>query len=94
MAASELLPDRDDPTTIPVGADALSPVEQRLLEALLASRGRVITRTELARAAGLRHQPRRVDAHLVGVRRFLGAEAIRNVRGRGWMLVDAPRSEG
>ena len=69
--------------------EALCEREEALLAALLDSRGRVITRTELARAAGLRRAPRRVDVHLVNVRRHLhGGLDYRlvNVRGRGWML--------
>ena len=82
MVASEVL------DVLP--ADALCVREVALLQALEAARGRVITRTELARAAGLRQAPRRVDVHLVSVRRHLQLDAedhIVNVRGRGWMLV-------
>ena len=67
--------------------------EMSLLRVLAESRGRVVTRSELARRAGLRHlQPRRVDVLLVNVRRVAGAERLINVRGRGWMLTDL--SEG
>ena len=64
--------------------------ETALLAALESARGRVITRTELARAAGLRQAPRRVDVHLVNVRRHLqtgACDQIVNVRGRGWILL-------
>ena len=55
--------------------------------AVLAAAGRVVPRRELARRAGLaRAGPRRIDSLLVGLRRALGPEAVRNVRGRGWML--------
>lgn len=69
---------------------ALCDRERALLEALTFAKGRVITRTELARAAGLRQAPRRVDVHLVNVRRHIGLESsqrLQNVRGRGWMLM-------
>jgi DNA-binding response OmpR family regulator len=66
-------------------ADALHPREMVLLQTLLANQGRVVTRTELARAVGLRQQARRVDVHLVNVRRALDDSLI-NVRGRGWMV--------
>jgi DNA-binding response OmpR family regulator len=56
-----------------------------LLQTLMANQGRVVTRTELARAVGLRQQARRVDVHLVNVRRALDDRLI-NVRGRGWMV--------
>ena len=66
-------------------ADPLNPCEAVLLRALMANQGRVVTRTELARAVGLRQQARRVDVHLVNVRRALDDRLI-NVRGRGWMV--------
>lgn len=88
MAANELLPERDDLSVPAEESTGLTPAEQRMLEALQAARGRVVTRTELARVAGLRHHPRRVDAHLVAVRRAVAPGAIRNVRSRGWMLVE------
>lgn len=61
--------------------------EVALLDTLRSSGPRVVTRRELARAAGLREHPRRVDVHLVNVRRSLTTEELVNVRGRGWMLV-------
>jgi DNA-binding winged helix-turn-helix (wHTH) protein len=66
-------------------SEALSQREVVLLQTLLANQGRVVTRTELARAVGLRQQARRVDVHLVNVRRALDDRLI-NVRGRGWMV--------
>lgn len=69
-------------------AGTAQPLTQRevvLLQTLLANRGRVVARTELARALGLRQQARRVDVHLVNVRRALDDSLI-NVRGRGWMV--------
>lgn len=65
--------------------DALNQREVILLQTLLANQGRVVTRTELARAIGLRQQARRVDVHLVNVRRALD-DRLMNVRGRGWMV--------
>jgi DNA-binding winged helix-turn-helix (wHTH) protein len=66
-------------------SEALNQREAVLLQTLLANQGRVVTRTELARAVGLRQQARRVDVHLVNVRRALDDRLI-NVRGRGWMV--------
>jgi DNA-binding winged helix-turn-helix (wHTH) protein len=66
-------------------AEPLTQREVVLLQTLLANRGRVVARTELARALGLRQQARRVDVHLVNVRRALDDSLI-NVRGRGWMV--------
>ena len=49
--------------------------------------GRVVSRSELARRAGLSElSPRRCDSIIVGIRRTIGADRIRTVRRRGWML--------
>lgn len=61
-----------------------------MLSALLANRGRVVSRRDLSRQSGLADlSERRIDGVLVGLRRRLGAEAIVTVRSRGWMLSDA-----
>jgi DNA-binding response OmpR family regulator len=60
--------------------------EQQLLALLISKKGRVVPRVELARAVGLRDSERRVDVHLVHVRKLLGDDGLRNVRGRGWMI--------
>ena len=70
--------------------DGLSAAERAVLDVLVSSHGRVVSRTELARAAGVRHHPRRVDALLVSVRRAVAPRIVRNVRSRGWMLEDPP----
>lgn len=58
-----------------------------MLSVLAAHVGRVISRRELARLAGLGDlSERRCDSLLVGIRRQLPADAIRTVRSRGWML--------
>ncbi len=50
-------------------------------------RGRVVGRAELARRAGIADlSPRRCDSLIVGIRRRLGADSVRTVRRRGWML--------
>ena len=72
-------------TNVPIGAE-LGEREEAILRVLQTRRGRVVTRTELARAAGLPVTSRRIDVHLVNVRRHLGAEELVNVRSRGWML--------
>lgn len=65
----------------------LTPRERAVLDALERSRGRVLSRTALAEAAGLDGlSQRRVDAVLTRVRRALGDDAIVTVRGRGWRL--------
>jgi DNA-binding response OmpR family regulator len=58
-----------------------------VLAVLVANDRRVVSRRELARAAGLTDlSERRCDSLLVGVRRVLGADAVVTVRSRGWML--------
>ena len=58
-----------------------------VLAALAERPGRVVTRDELARRADLENlSKRRCDQLLVDLRRALGPTAVRNVRGRGWML--------
>jgi DNA-binding response OmpR family regulator len=63
--------------------------EQTVLNVLLMNRGRVISRRELARRAGLADlSERRCDSLLVAIRRALGPQAVVTVRSRGWMLSD------
>lgn len=51
--------------------------------------GTVLSRAELARQAGIADlNARRCDSLIVGIRRQIGAERIRTVRRRGWILVD------
>jgi DNA-binding response OmpR family regulator len=65
--------------------------EAAVLAALQAAGGRVVSRAELARAAGLTGlSPRRVDGVLVRLRRVLPDGALVTVRGRGWALVPVP----
>lgn len=66
----------------------LSEREAAVLAVLEAAGGRVVSRAELARAAGLAAlSPRRVDGVLVRLRRVLPVGALVTVRGRGWALV-------
>ena len=66
---------------------ALSPQEVAVLAVLVSCAGRVVSRHELARRSGLTDRSeRRCDAILVQLRRHLGAESIRTVRSRGWLL--------
>ena len=61
-----------------------------MLAVLQQANGRVVSRHELARRTGLRDaSPRRCDSILVQLRRTLGEDAIRTVRGRGWALLPA-----
>jgi DNA-binding response OmpR family regulator len=68
----------------------LTASEQAVLRVLVDHAGRVVTRRDLARLAGLSdHHTRRCDSILVGIRRQLGAGAVRTVRSRGWLLETA-----
>jgi DNA-binding response OmpR family regulator len=64
---------------------ALSASQLELLAFLVRHRDRVVTRAELAGAAGLT-SGRSVDVALSSLRRLLGGNIIRNVRNRGWIL--------
>lgn len=59
-----------------------------MFDVLAANAGRVVSRAELARRAGIADlSSRRCDSLIVGIRRHLGRERVRTVRRRGWMLV-------
>ncbi len=65
--------------------------EAAVLAVLSDAGGRVVSRAELARAAGLGElSERRVDGVLVRLRRLLPEGSLVTVRGRGWALVGAP----
>jgi DNA-binding response OmpR family regulator len=66
----------------------LTPQERAVYDALASNVGRVLSRNELARRAGLADlSARRCDSLIVGVRRAVGADRVRTVRRRGWMLL-------
>jgi DNA-binding response OmpR family regulator len=66
----------------------LTPQERAVYLVLAQRPGRVLSRAEIAREAGLEQlSERRCDSLLVGVRRAVGVDAVRTVRRRGWMLV-------
>lgn len=74
-------------------AELLSAREFALLQALLLRPGVILTRTELeARIYGWNEEveSNAVDFLIHGVRKKLGVDAIKNVRGAGWM-VDKPK---
>ncbi|HZQ61769.1 MAG TPA: response regulator [Casimicrobiaceae bacterium] len=68
---------------------ALSAREFALLEALMARPGAVLSRTQLEeKLYGWQDEveSNAVEVHLHGLRRKLGSDVIRNVRGVGWMI--------
>ncbi len=59
-----------------------------MYQVLETNAGRVLSRAELARRAGIADlSARRCDSLIVGIRRSIGADRVRTVRRRGWMLV-------
>jgi DNA-binding response OmpR family regulator len=76
-----------DRTGDDVAGGTLDHRELAVLNALMTNRSRVLSRSELTRLSGLNGlNERRCDSLLVGIRRVLGADAIRTVRGRGWII--------
>ena len=68
---------------------ALSPREFAVLEALLARPGAILSRAQLEeKLYGWNEEveSNAVEVHIHALRRKLGAETIRNVRGVGWMI--------
>ncbi len=60
-----------------------------MYEVLAQHTGRVLSRAELSRKAGLADlSARRCDSLIVGIRRAIGHDRIVTVRRRGWMLVE------
>ena len=59
-----------------------------MYDVLADNAGRVLSRAELARRAGIADlSVRRCDSLIVGIRRHVGSDRVRTVRRRGWMLV-------
>lgn len=68
---------------------ALSPREFAILEALLTRPGAVLSRAQLEeKLYGWQDEvdSNAVEVHLHGLRRKIGSDVIRNVRGVGWMI--------
>ncbi len=63
----------------------LSHAACRLLAVLVANRHRVVSRGELAKLLDLRWE-RSVDVLVMKIRRTLGEDSVRTVRGRGWII--------
>jgi DNA-binding response OmpR family regulator len=75
-------------------ASPLAPLtaqERAVYDVLVNHAGKVISRSEIAREAGISDlNARRCDSLIVGIRRCVGADRIVTVRRRGWMMIDAP----
>lgn len=68
----------------------LSSTDIAVLQVLVDSAHRVISRETISRCAGLEaDSARRPDASLVALRRALGPESFITVRRRGWALTDS-----
>ena len=75
--------------TAPDPLASLSPVDRRILDALLQQEGRITSRDTLMRLAAVESLTnRRVDVCIVTLRRILGPNSITTVRQRGWMLTE------
>jgi len=71
---------------------ALSPREYAVLDALLARPGAILSRAQLEeKLYGWNEEveSNAIEVHIHALRRKLGADAIRNVRGVGWMIAKA-----
>ena len=67
----------------------LTAQERAVYDVLVAHAGKVMSRGEIAREAGISNlNARRCDSLIVGIRRCVGADRIVTVRRRGWMMVD------
>jgi two-component system OmpR family response regulator len=75
----------------------LSAREFALLQSLMLRAGTILTRTELEeRIYGWNEEveSNAVDFLIHGVRKKLGADVIRNVRGAGWMVAKSAAGDG
>jgi DNA-binding response OmpR family regulator len=65
----------------------LTTQERAVYDVLVRHRGKVLSRSELSRMAGISNlSERRCDSLIVGIRRRVGSERVVTVRRRGWML--------
>jgi DNA-binding response OmpR family regulator len=67
--------------------EVLTPQERAVFMALSQETNRVMSRVEIARAAGISDlNQRRCDSLIVGIRRVVGANRLITVRRRGYLL--------
>jgi len=75
------------PAPVPYSSlSALSEADLAVLRVLVHRAGRITSREDLNKLAGLSGSQRRCEAVLVNLRRALGDGAIVTIRRRGWML--------
>ncbi|MEI6742561.1 MAG: hypothetical protein WCL35_02250 [bacterium] len=75
------------PAPVPsLSLSALSEADLAVLRVLVHRAGRITSREDLNKLAGLSGSQRRCEAVLVNLRRTLGDGAIVTIRRRGWML--------
>jgi DNA-binding winged helix-turn-helix (wHTH) protein len=75
------------PAPVPsTSLSALSEADLAVLRVLIDRAGRITSREDLNKLAGLSGSQRRCEAVLVNLRRALGDGAIVTIRRRGWML--------
>ena len=75
------------PAPVPsANLSALSEADLAVLRVLIDRAGRITSREDLNKLAGLSGSQRRCEAVLVNLRRALGDGAIVTIRRRGWML--------
>ena len=75
------------PAPVPSASlSALSEADLAVLRVLIDRAGRITSREDLNKLAGLSGSQRRCEAELVNLRRALGDGAIVTIRRRGWML--------
>lgn len=73
----------------------LSGTDLAVLRVLVENQHRVLGRSSIERIAGMEGSgSRRCDTSIVVLRRALGADSIRTVRRRGWILTESGRAAG
>jgi DNA-binding response OmpR family regulator len=88
MARPALVSSPERHLTDPHPLEHLTPQERAVYQVLRDQAGRVLSRNEIARRAGIADlSERRCDSLIVGIRRCVGPDRVRTVRRRGWMLL-------
>lgn len=83
LYVATMISDASVPSASPNG---LSEIDLAVLRVLIARSGKITSRDDLNKLAGLNGSQRRCEAVLVNLRKALGDGAIVTIRRRGWML--------